>query len=188
MQRSAWFLLLVLMMALATARANDIDASASKITVRVYKSGLFSAFAHDHTISAPIASGQLDVEKRSVELKFRTENMQVLDPGAKDSERATIESTMKSDKVLDIAKFPEISFSSTQVDNNSTDHFLVHGSLALHGVTKPIDLPVTFSDGRYHGSVKLRQTDFGITPIRIAGGSVKVKDEIEIEFEIVASK
>ena len=188
MQRSAWFLLLVLMMALATARANDIDASASKITVRVYKSGLFSAFAHDHTISAPIASGQLDVEKRSVELKFRTENMQVLDPGAKDSERATIESTMKSDKVLDVVKFPEISFSSNQVETSGADHFLVHGSLTLHGVTKPIDLSVTFSDGHYRGSVRLKQTDFGITPVKIAGGAVRVKDEIEIVFEIVPSK
>jgi hypothetical protein len=31
----------------------------------------------------------------------------------------------------------------------------------------------------------LRQKDFGITPVSVAGGSVKVKDEVRIEFEIV---
>ena len=39
--------------------------------------------------------------------------------------------------------------------------------------------------GRYIGSTHLKQTDFGITPVRIAGGTVKVKDEVEMSFEIV---
>jgi len=32
----------------------------------------------------------------------------------------------------------------------------------------------------------LKQTDFGIKPVTIAGGTVKVKDELTIEFDIVA--
>ena len=40
------------------AHAADIDLAASKITIDVEKSGLFSAFAHNHTIGAPLASGQ----------------------------------------------------------------------------------------------------------------------------------
>jgi polyisoprenoid-binding protein YceI len=181
----AWLAPLVLSVSLAPVRASDLDATASKVAVRVYKSGLFSAFAHDHTIAAPIASGHLDLEKRSVELKFHTQEMRVVDAGVKDSERAEIESTMKSDKVLDVSKFAEISFVSTQIETASAEHFLVHGSLTLHGVTKLIELPVAFSGGRYTGSVKLKQTDFGITPVVIAGGTVKVKDVIEIIFEIV---
>ena len=34
------------------------------------------------------------------------------------------------------------------------------------------------------GSTSLKQTDFGITPISIAGGTVKVKDEVRIEFDV----
>jgi hypothetical protein len=30
----------------------------------------------------------------------------------------------------------------------------------------------------------VRQTEFGITPVTIAGGSIKVKDDVRIEFEI----
>ena len=172
----------------APAHAADINTAASKLTVRVYKTGFFSGFAHDHTISAPIASGQLDADKLSVELKVHTSEMKVMDPGSKDSEKAQIESTMKSEKVLDVAQFPEISFMSSHIEASSPGHFLVHGSLTLHGATKPIEFPVEFSDGRYSGSVKLKQTDFGITAVKIAGGTVRVKDEIDILFEIVPAK
>lgn len=187
-QPLAWLALLVFSVGLAPARAADLDTAASKVAVRVYKSGLFSAFAHDHTIAAPIASGHLDLEKRSVELKFHSQEMKVVDAGVKDSERAEIEDTMKSDKVLDVSKFPEISFVSTLIETTGPEHFLVHGSLTLHGVAKPIVLPVDFSGGRYTGSVKLKQTDFGITPVTLAGGTVKVKDVIDIIFEIVPAE
>jgi polyisoprenoid-binding protein YceI len=185
MLKSTSFALLLLSLSLIPAHATDLDLASSKITVRVEKSGLFSAFAHNHTISAPLASGHLDVEKRIVELKFRSEKMKVLDPESGDSERSTIEHTMKSDQVLDVARFPEITFVSLSVETPDPKRFLVHGNLTLHGVTKPVDLSVSLSEGHYTGKVILKQTEFGITPVKIAGGTVRVKDPIEIAFEIV---
>jgi hypothetical protein len=38
----------------------------------------------------------------------------------------------------------------------------------------------------YAGEVTINQRDYGIEPIRIAGGAVKVKDEVKIVFEIVS--
>jgi len=38
--------------------------------------------------------------------------------------------------------------------------------------------------GRYHGDAILKQLDFGITPVSMAGGTVKVKNELKIEFDI----
>ncbi len=203
--------LLLLIFSPAT-RAADLDLGASRITVHVEKSGVFSAFAHNHTIAAPLASAHLDVHKRTVDLKFRSQEMKVLDPGVRDSERAEIDRTMKSYKVLDATRFPEISFVSTQIEtpgfpqssktaknaaapndaapaeNTAATRFVVHGNLTLHGVTRPIELPVSFAEGRYTGKVTLKQSDFGITPVKIAGGAVKVKDAIEIQFEIVPAK
>src|SRR5436309_11483086 len=101
------FGIILLLAGISTARAADLDLAASKITIDVEKSGLFSAFAHNHTIGAPLASGHLDVEKRTVELKFRSQEIKVLDPGVKESERADIQQTMQSDKVLNTARFPE---------------------------------------------------------------------------------
>jgi hypothetical protein len=41
--------------------------------------------------------------------------------------------------------------------------------------------------GRYRASTILKQRDFGIQPIRVAGGTVRVKDEIRLEFDIAAA-
>ena len=181
--------IVLLLCGISVARAADIDIDIanSKITVFVEKSGLFSAFAHNHTIAAPLASGHLNAEKRTVELKFRTQGMKVLDPGVSESEIADIDRTMKSE-VLDTARFPEIAFASTSVESSGPQRYLVRGNLTLHGVTRPVDLTVTSSGGRYTGKVTLKQTAFGITPIKIAGGTVRVKDAIEIAFDIAASK
>ena len=181
-------LLLILACHLAAAQAVSVDTGRSNLTVHVEKSGLFSAFAHNHTIQAPIASGQVDVEKRSATLSFNAKEMKVLDEGVKDSERAEIDQTMKSDKVLDIARFPEIRFVSTNIVPQDGGRYQVRGNLTLHGVTRPVELPIAVSNGRYTGSVKLKQTDFGIAPVSIAGGTVKVKDVIEIVFEIVPGR
>ena len=193
MSKVACFTFLMLAFTLP-AQAADLDLAASKVTVHVQKQGMFAAFAHNHVISAPLAAGHLDAEKRTIELKFRAQDMKVLDPDASDSERSTIESNMKSPEVLDPARFPEIAFVSTSVETPAAEaagtpsgtHFLVRGNLTLHGVTRPVDMSVSFSESHYAGKVTLKQTDFGITPIRIGGGAIRVKDVIEIDFEIVA--
>jgi polyisoprenoid-binding protein YceI len=188
MRKIAFFLLLTLTACLAAAQSAPVDVARSKLTIHVEKSGLFSAFAHNHVIEAPIASGQLDTGKRSVTLAFNAKEMKVLDPGVKESEVAEIDQTMKSDKVLDVARFPEIRFVSTNITPQDGNRYQIRGDLSLHGVTKPVDLPVSFANGRYTGSIKMKQTDFGIAPVSIAGGTVKVKDVIEIVFEIVPGK
>lgn len=170
------------------AQTSGIDAARSKLTIKVDKTGFFSAFAHNHTIQSPIASGQLDEQKRTITLSFNTKEMKVLDPGVDESDRARIESDMKSAKVLDVERFPEIRFASTSVTPQEGGKFQVRGDLTLHGVTKPVEFLVALVNGRYSGSVKLKQTDFGITPISVAGGTVKVKDVIEVVFEIVPGK
>ena len=188
MRKLTCSLLFVLACHLAAAQAVDVDAGRSSITVKVEKSGLFSAFAHNHTIQAPIASGKLDTEKRTATLTFNAKEMKVLDEGVKESERADIDQTMKSDKVLDVQRFPEIRFGSTSITAQEGGRYQVRGDLTLHGITRLVEFPLTLSKDRYTGSVKLKQTDFGIAPVSIAGGTVKVKDVIEVIFEIVPGR
>jgi polyisoprenoid-binding protein YceI len=176
--------LLVLACASLAAGQNGLDAAHSSVTVRVFKSGFFSAFAHDHTISAPISEGSLNRDAPTIELRFHSADLKVVDK-VSEQDRAEIEQTMKGEKVLDAAQFPEIRFVSTSVEPVQGDRWRVRGNLSLHGVTKPMDLDVAQRNQQYSGSVKLKQSEFGITPVKVAGGTVRVKDEIEILFEIV---
>jgi polyisoprenoid-binding protein YceI len=159
------------------------------MTVHVYKSGFLSAFGHNHEIQAPIQSGQVKQSgNSSVEMRIDARKLRVLDPEASDSTRAQIQETMLGTQVLDADHFPEIRFQSTGVEPKGPEHWIVHGNLGLRGKDHPITCEVTLKDGRYRGSATLKQTDFGITPVTVAGGTVKVKDEVKIEFAIALMK
>jgi polyisoprenoid-binding protein YceI len=171
---------------LCQAASLPVDVDHSSLKIRVYKSGFFSGFAHDHEIAVPLSSGTVDATALSVEVHFDARKMTVLDPDASPSDRAKVQETMLSDTVLDAHRFPEIGFVSRSVKPSGENAYSVEGDLTLHGVTHSITVPVALAGGHYTGSVKLKQTDFGIVPIKLFGGSVKVKDVVEIGFDIVA--
>lgn len=171
---------------LAAAQSASIDPQHSTLTVKVFKSGLFSAFGHDHEIRAPIASGSI-AGTSSVELAVDARRMQVLDPDLAADKRAEVQETMLSSAVLDSERFPQIRFVSKTIEAIGGNRFRVSGELTLHGVTRPVVVRVEQSAGRYTGSAAVKQSEFGIKPVTVAGGTVKVKDAVAIVFEIVTA-
>lgn len=169
----------------ANTEGRHIDNAHSTMTVYVYKTGILSGLAHNHEIEAPIESGEVNNSERpSVELRVNSGKLRVLDPEVSDGTREKIQATMQSAEVLDVGQFPEIHFQSTGVEADGTGRWVVHGNLDLHGQTRPISFEVALKDGLYQGTAVLRQSGFGITPVKIAGGTVKVKDEIKVAFSI----
>ena len=166
------------------AQPQAINTSESVVTVEVKKAGILSAFAHDHEIAAPIATGTVDTASRMVELRFNSRMLQVQDRGISEKERADIQSTMLGADVLDAQRYPEIVFRSTSVEPGGEGVWKVHGNLTVHGQTRPASVQVRDSSGHYTSSLVLRQSEFGIKPIKIAGGTIRVKDEIRINFDI----
>lgn len=166
------------------AETAKIDSTSSVITVRVYKSGVFSLLGHNHIIQARGLEGIVKTGPNSnVEFRLSARELKVVDPDTSIKERAEIQQAME-DKVLEVNRYPEIRFQSTSVDTRTLGRWQVIGNLSLHGRTLPISLFVDESGRRYRGKTTLRQTDFGIEPIRIAGGTVRVRDEITIEFDV----
>jgi polyisoprenoid-binding protein YceI len=98
--------------------------------------------------------------------------------------RAKIQATMLGAEVLDVSRFPEIHFQSTSVEPSGANHWMVHGNLELHGQNHPVSFEVTLQDGFYAGTALLKQSEFGITPVKLAGGTIRVKDEIKVMFSI----
>jgi polyisoprenoid-binding protein YceI len=173
----------------ASPVVKPVDSAHSSLHVHVYKSGLFSALGHDHDIEAPVESGSIsDAEPLSVDIHIDARKMRVLDPDTSPDTRAGIQKTMLGTQVLDTEQFPEIRFHSTEVHASGTDHWMVTGNLELHGKTHPVTVDVSLKDGIYSGSASFKQTEFGITPVKVAGGTVKVKDEVKIDFEIAPAK
>jgi len=180
------FLLTVFFLATGVfGQPRPVDTEHSKLIIHAEKSGVFAFAAHDHQITAPIAGGEIvEGEKAVVNLRFEARQMQVIDPKESEKTRADIRKEMLSARVLDAEKYPEITFRSTQVRAGLATGWVVVGELSLHGQTRPISVQVSKQNGIFRGAAEIKQTDFGITPISIAGGTVRIKDELKIEFEI----
>jgi polyisoprenoid-binding protein YceI len=165
----------------------QIDTQQSTITVRVFKTGFFRGFGDNHEIRGTVKSGTItETNPADVHIVVDAQRLRVVDPDASANDRAHVQMRMLGPEVLDAGRFPEIRFDSEAAERAEADSWLVHGQLSLHGRTRPLLIRVKRDQGHYKGSVTLKQTDFGITPISIAGGAVKVKDELTIEFDIVA--
>src|SRR5262249_42756602 len=118
------------------AEQRPIDTGRSTLTVFVYKSGLFAAFADNHTIKAPIASGSLvEGDTPSVELSVRAADLTVVDRELSPDKRAEVQARMVGAEVLDVTTFPTITFTSTSIAPAGPDRWRVSGRLALHGRT-----------------------------------------------------
>jgi len=194
-------LLLIAAATSAQEKSNySVDPARSKVDIHVYKEGVFKAFGHDHEIAAKELAGQVQfdlakIDQSTVSLKIPTKSITVIDPGESEKDRHEVQATMEGEKVLDVAKFPEITFTSTSVTSAKKTpdgwELTLAGKLNLHGVEKPVSFPLHVrADARElrgEGELSILQTDYGITPIKVGGGSVKVKDKLKITFNIVAA-
>jgi polyisoprenoid-binding protein YceI len=183
--------LLVSMLLSASAHGETwaVDVKQSSFTVHVYKSGLLSAFGDNHEIKAAVASGSVsDGDKPAVEIAVDSRQMTVLDPDLAKEKRAEVQKRMLGPEVLDVAKFPEIRFRSTAVQAAGEGRWRVEGNLELHGKDVPLKFEVTGTKERFRGSATVSQRAFGIKPISAGGGTVNVKDEVKVDFEIVTAR
>jgi polyisoprenoid-binding protein YceI len=180
-------------------RTYTIVPSESSFWVFVGKSGLFSALAHNHEIGVKSFSGRVVVPAAgagsgSLEMEVDAPSLEVLDKEPSEEDKKKIFNSMHSE-VLESAKYQKITFKSVSVSDvkqtgSDAYSFVVNGDLTLHGVTKRIAVPVaatvTPQQLRATGKYALKQTDYGIRPYSAAGGTIKVKDEVAINFNIVA--
>jgi polyisoprenoid-binding protein YceI len=177
------------------------DSGRSTLQIDVLKGGLFGFLGHDHTVVAREFSGTVqfnprNLEDSSVSLSIESASLTVLDPGASQEERLEVQTTMAGPEVLDARAFPKITFSSTRVKEATQTgddiEIKLAGRLNLHGNEKEITLPVRINVEsdllRARGTATITQTDFGIVPVKAGGGTVRVKDTVKIDFDILAEK
>jgi polyisoprenoid-binding protein YceI len=162
------------------AAQKEIDPTQSTLTIHVGKTGLFSAAGHEHIVSAPVAKGTID-DGPAPHVSFQVESARLT--VLPEDHQSEVQRTMQ-EQVLESARYPEIQFSSDRVQSSANNEWNVSGQLTLHNVTKPVQLHVQLFEGKYVGTTTIKQTDFGIQPVSAGGGTVKVKDELKIDFSI----
>jgi polyisoprenoid-binding protein YceI len=177
-----------------------IDGTGSTFTVRAFATGMLSAFGHNPTIAIPELKGEVQfasgtLEDASVRIVIQAASLTVTDD-ISNKDRQEIEGRMH-DEVLESEGYPEIVYecsrmSSIEKMGEAQYSVALNGELSLHGVTRnqPVSARVTLRGDilRAAGEFSIRQSDYEIRPVSAAGGTVKLKDELKLSFDISARR
>jgi len=176
-----------------------IDTRASQFTVQAFASGLIAAVAHSPKIAIRDWTGAIQMSSGSLEnawlqVRVKAASLEVLDE-LRDADRREIHRVMNKE-VLETAQFPEVLYESSgiKVENLKGDVYRVqvHGRLTLHGNTNEHTFVAQTAFGvdtaRAYGDFTLRQSDYNIRIASVAGGALKLQDELKFSFYVVARK
>ena len=90
-------------------------------------------------------------------------------------------------EVMEGIKYPNVTFSSQQVQDDGAGKLTVTGNLTFHGVTRPVTVPITRKlSGNtvvYDGNFVIKLTDFKIEKPTLM--MVPVDDEFKMKFSLV---
>jgi YceI-like domain len=169
-----------------------------RVLVKTGREGLAARAGHDLTLEITRWSAQLTVPDAegggiaaatlTAELDLGSLAVRAGTGGAKpltDRDRRDIAGQAR--KIL--AGAAQASFTSATFIPSSTAgsaaNGAIEGTLALHGTSRPLRLQVISPAlGQFRGSATIRQTDFGLTPYSGFFGTLKLKNEVAVEFEV----
>ncbi len=177
------------------AGAYSLSGNSGNLHVYTFKEGLLSKLAHDLLIDITNFKVNLDVPEAgftsgSLELEIQANSLKVI-CALKDGERtdalkekdiADIEKDMGG-KVLHPDKYSTANFRSKAIQEKDGG-YKINGDLSLHGVNKSIDFDIDTNGENLKGMITLLQKDYGIKPFKAMLGTLKIKNEINIGFDL----
>ena len=168
--------------------------------VQAFSTGFLSVLGHNPKIAVRDIRGEVQfvstgsaLEDVRVHVIINPRSPEVVDD-ISDKDRREIHRQMY-DEVLEVERYPEITYdsSSPKIEGNSGQYSsLMAGELTLHGESHPFAVPVrVFIMGdtlKASGEFSVSQKQYGIAPVTVAGGAIKLKDEVKCTFNIMARK
>jgi polyisoprenoid-binding protein YceI len=173
--------------------AYRLDPTNSVIWIRLGTAGELGFMGHPHLIKAPLERGDFmlypgDLSRSTVAVVVDAGALRVVDPKRSAKERKEIQSTMQSERVLGITQYPKIVFKSSKIEPLDGNRLQVTGNLTIRSNAHPVVLRVRLEyEGpqlKATGECRFKQTTFGMQPVAAGLGTVRVRDEVSLSFEV----
>jgi len=181
-----------------------IHTPESVVLIRVGKAGKLKRLGHDHVIASEDIQGLVMLGDESAEsradLLVPLQRLIVDKPEYRtqlglenEMPESAIEGTTSNmqDKVLESAIYPWVQISA-RIQSAQTDPPTLKVSMALHGATfeylVPVDLQIDANQLVIRGDMKMQHEDFDLEPFSAAGGLLKVAEQLELQFTLVAKR
>jgi polyisoprenoid-binding protein YceI len=174
----------------------QFDSSKSRLTVQAFAAGMLSFLGHSPTFAVGEFTGDIQLDPgpppaARLNLAANAASLALMDK-VSSTDRREIETRMR-DEVLAVDHHAVILFESADITATpvSSDQFRlrIHGQLTLRGDTKSLDVPGDmYLHGdklRLTGGIPLSLSAFRIAPITALGGTLRLKDEVRVAFDLL---
>jgi polyisoprenoid-binding protein YceI len=135
-------------------------------------------------ISGTITYDESDVTKSRVNVSIGMASV--------DTQASQRDAHLRSSDFFDTAVFPSTVFESQRVEKRAGGYVAI-GTLTMHGVTKPIEIPfsLTFSGNDAHGmsiqgTAQLDRREYGVSWNQVVDNKVTLGDEVRVELNLQA--
>jgi polyisoprenoid-binding protein YceI len=187
-------------------RVYVVDAQGSEVLIYVRSKGRAAKLGTNHVVQVNGLEGEVwlrhPIQDSSLRLWFPVQALQVDDPELRarapaefqgevpQDQAEEVRITMLNERVLNAQGYPVVTLAA-KVSGGALPGLELDLEVALHGVKRRIEkVPVEIETGERsvtaRGRFTIRQSDFGITPLTLLLGSLKVDDELTIAFRIEA--
>jgi len=172
--------------------SHAIGPSNGKLIIKSYKDGMGAKLAHDLILTPASWNGTVDIDVDNpaasrASLAIDARSIQIVEAvgGVKslsDKDRKDIDKNI-NEKVLQTAKFPQLTFESTSV-SGSAPNFVVAGNMTITGTTRPVNVDLNVDGSQVTAKAKISQKDFGIKPFSAMFGAIKLRDDVDFELSV----
>ena len=166
----------------------------SRFSLAVAKTGLMKGKRHNFVFGSYHGALEFDPGNReNSKVKFVVEanSVQCQDRWLKESDRQKILNYVINDGII-AGKYPELVFSSSVVRQKSDTTFDVRGTLTVRGISKPVSVELSVQPGKCDnlemmGMTNFKLSDYDIHPPTMMFGLTGTRDEIIVDFELIAT-
>lgn len=190
----------------APGKVLRVNAAQSDVRILVYRGGELVRFGHNHVVTSADVRGYVlradDILESRFDLFLPVDRLIVDDPAVRAAEGAEFSSAvseqdaqgtranMLGEKVLDAGQFPFLHLGGDIAGSNETD-LALNVAIKLRDVTQSLQTVAQLTENKdglvIEGGFSILQTDFGIEPFSALLGRLRVKDELQIKYRIVAT-
>lgn len=176
-----------------------IDPQRSKFMVNADRTGLAYFKGHSHRIAVRDFSGEASLtmdalNPASLSMTIQANSLEETDPVFTPDQKKIIKKEL-DEIVLESAKYPEITFKSTDITGtmkNGAFNVKIRGNMTLHGVTRQVEIPATVTvQGdtlRATGEFEINRKKYGVNATNAFYGMVRVKHDLKFIFDIIGQR
>lgn len=173
-----------------------VDAKASRIEIQLFRGGLLGGLGGNHLIALDHFSGKAyfsPADGWTAELLGKSASLEVIDPWANAADRKEVQDMMLGPTQLDVKNFPAIRLHSASFSPAGQDTaWRMTADVELHGVTRKkqfsLDCHQIGDKLQIRGKTTFKLTNFNIQPFSTAFGTVKIKNDFEVTYNIVLDR